>query len=36
VQDVENYIYFYNYKRIYSTIGYITPVEKMVELKEVA
>jgi hypothetical protein len=25
VKNVESYIYFYNYKRIHSVIGYITP-----------
>ena len=25
VQNVESYIYFYNYKRIHSAIGYLTP-----------
>jgi transposase InsO family protein len=25
VQNVESYIYFYNYKRIHSAIGYMTP-----------
>ncbi|CAC9597453.1 hypothetical protein [uncultured Gammaproteobacteria bacterium] len=32
----ESYIYFYNYKRIHSAIGYMTPVQKMAELKKVA
>ena len=36
VENVESYIYFYNYKRIYSVIGYITPAQKMAELKKVA
>ena len=36
VKSVESYIYFYNYKRIHSAIGYLTPVEKMAELKKVA
>ncbi|WP_370460898.1 MULTISPECIES: hypothetical protein [sulfur-oxidizing symbionts] len=29
-------MYFYNYKRIHSVIGYITPAQKMAELKKVA
>jgi transposase InsO family protein len=36
VKSVESYIYFYNYKRIHSAIGYKTPVEKMAELMKVA
>lgn len=36
MQNVESYIYFYNYKRIHSAIGYITPAQKMAELKKVA
>jgi len=36
VKSVESYIYFYNYKRIHSAIGYKTPVEKMAELIKVA
>jgi transposase InsO family protein len=32
-ENVESYIYFYNYKRIHSVIGYITPAQKMAELK---
>ena len=35
VQNVESYIYFYNYKRIHSAIGYMTPAQKMAELEEV-
>ena len=34
VQNVESYIYFYNYKRIHSAIRYLTPAEKMAELKK--
>jgi putative transposase len=33
---VESYIYFYNYKRIHSAIGYMTPAQKMAELGKVA
>ena len=36
VQNVESYIYFYNYKRIHSANGYLTPAQKMAELKKVA
>ena len=36
VENVESYIYFYNYKRIHLVIGYITPTQKMAELKKVA
>lgn len=36
VENVESYIYFYNYKRIYSAIGYLTPAQKMAELEKVA
>ena len=35
-ENIESYIYFYNYKRIHSVIGYITPAQKMAELKKVA
>ena len=34
VENVESYIYFYNYKRIHSAIGYMTPDQKMAELKK--
>ncbi len=34
VQNVGSYIYFYNYKRIHSAIGYLTPAQKMAELKK--
>ena len=36
VENVESYIYFYNYKRIHSAIGYLTPAQKMAELEKVA
>ncbi|SMM99953.1 Mobile element protein [uncultured Candidatus Thioglobus sp.] len=31
VENVESYIYFYNYKRIHLAIGYLTPAQKMAE-----
>lgn len=33
-REIDNYIYFYNYKRIHSSIDYLTPNEKMVELMQ--
>ena len=36
VQNVESYVYFYNHKKIHSAIGYLTPAQKMAELKKVA
>jgi len=36
VQTVERYIRFYNYKRLHSSIGYMTPNQKAMELKKVA
>ena len=36
VSSVESYIYFYNYKRLHSSLGHITPVQKTAELKKVA
>ena len=34
VKNIESYIYFYNYKRIDLEIGYVTPAQKMTELKK--
>lgn len=34
--NVESYIYFYNYKRLHSSLGYMAPVQKSTELKKVA
>ena len=36
ISVVESYIHFYNYKRLHSVIGYITPAEKMQILKKQA
>ena len=36
VNTINSYIYFYNYKRLHSAIGYITPAQKAVFLKDVA
>ena len=36
VSSVESYIYFYNYRRLHSSLGYITPVQKTAELNKVA
>ena len=36
VSSTESYIYFYNYKRLHSSLDYITPVQKKAELKKVA
>tara|TARA_B110001469_G_C9593567_1_gene294650 strand:- start:34 stop:879 length:846 start_codon:yes stop_codon:yes gene_type:complete len=35
-RTIESYIYFYNYKRLHSSLGYITPVQKMAELQKAA
>ena len=36
ISNVNQYIHFYNYKRIHSAIDYQTPHEKFNELKKVA
>jgi len=36
VSVVENYIRFYNYKRLHSTIGNITPAERKIEIQNAA
>jgi len=36
ISVVESYIHFYNYKRLHSVIGYMTPAEKMQILKKQA
>lgn len=36
VNVVESYLYFYNYRRLHSSIGYITPIQKVYELKKAA
>ncbi len=36
VTTVESYIYFYNYKRLHSSLGYITPAQRTAEMKKVA
>jgi transposase InsO family protein len=36
VSCIESYIYFYNYKRLHSSLGYITPAQKSAKLKKVA
>jgi transposase InsO family protein len=33
---VESYIYCYNYKRLHSSLGYMTPAQKMSEIKKAA
>ena len=36
VSTIESYIYFYNYKRLHSVLGYITPTQKAALLKKAA
>lgn len=36
VNCIESYIYFYNYKRLHSSLAYTTPVQKSAELKKTA
>jgi len=36
IAEVESYIYFYNYKRLNSAIGYMTPNQKFNDLQKVA
>lgn len=36
VSVVNQYIEYYNYKRLYSGLGYITPVQKRQDLKKMA
>ncbi len=36
VQNLESYIYFYNYKRIHSAIGYMASAQKVAGLEKVA
>jgi len=36
INTVEKYINFYNYKRLHSSLGYITPTQKRLELQKVA
>ena len=36
IRDIESYIYFYNFKRIHSSIDYMTPMQKMNDLTKKA
>ena len=36
ISEVQNYIYFYNYRRRHSSIGYLTPHQKALQFKKVA
>lgn len=36
VSCIESYIYFYNYKRLHSSLGYIAPVQMSAKLRKVA